>query len=256
MLWNSSAFNGYAIQASDGNFGTVTDILFEDVNWTVRWLVVDTGNWLSGRKVLLPFSALGHPDRDLRLFPVTLTKQQVKDSPDIDTDMSVSRQHEAHIFDFYGFDPYWGGGLYPVSNAMAVPFLAPLAPEERHQPDSGETLAPAKQGDPHLRSVEALVGYHIHTSDGDIGHVADILVDDVTWTMRYIIVDTGNWWPGQLVLIAPQTVLEIDWAERQVHLNVDRAKVKGSPPYAPAMTVDGAYDERYQSYYGINWGGM
>ncbi len=59
MLWHASAIKGYAIQASDGAIGAVSDFLFDDVSWRVRWLVVDTGHWLSGRKVLLPPSVLG-----------------------------------------------------------------------------------------------------------------------------------------------------------------------------------------------------
>ena len=122
MLWDASAIDGYAIKASDGRLGTVSDLLFEDVGWVVRWLVVDTGNWLSGRKVLLPLSALGRPDRALRHFPVKLTMEHVKDSPDVDTDQPVSRQIEAHVYDYFGRDPYWGGSFFPMmSNAIATP---------------------------------------------------------------------------------------------------------------------------------------
>ena len=111
MLWNASVINGYAIAASDGRLGTVSDFLFDDASWLVRWLVVDTGNWLSGRKVLLPPSVLGHLDSARREFSVGLTKQQVKDSPDIDTERPVSRQIETNIYDYYGWQPYWGTGL-------------------------------------------------------------------------------------------------------------------------------------------------
>src|ERR1700689_172293 len=108
MLRNASAITDYAIAASDGRLGTVSDFLFDDVGWAIRWLVVDTGNWLSGRKVLLPRSALGQPDPAAGHFPVKLTMQQVKDSPDVDMDQPVSRQIEAHVYSYYGWDPYWG----------------------------------------------------------------------------------------------------------------------------------------------------
>ena len=112
MLWNASAINGYAIAASDGRLGTVSDFLFDDASWLVRWLVVDTGNWLSGRKVLLPPSVLGHLDPKEDEFSVELTMQQVKDSPEIDTDRPVSRQMETNVYDYYGWSPYWGTGFY------------------------------------------------------------------------------------------------------------------------------------------------
>ena len=255
MLWNSSAIIGYSLHATDGHIGTVNDILFEDAHWSVRWLVVDTGTWLPGRKVLIPVSELSAPDRALRSFPVKLTKDQIKNSPDSDTHKPVSRQHEVNIYEFYGLDPYWGGGLYPLSNAMAVPFIMP--PPPTLSPKTEALPAPvALESDQHLRSVEAVIGYHIHATDGEIGHAADFLIDDETWEIRYVKADTRNWWPGQRVLISPDLVTSISWLERLVHVNVDKAKVKESPPYHDEMTVDGAYDERLRDYYGSAYLGI
>jgi hypothetical protein len=253
MLWDASAIDGYAIEAIDGRLGTVRDLLFEDVGWVIRWLVVDTGNWLPGRKVLLPLSALGQPDQALRHFPVKLTMQQVKDSPDVDTDQPVSRQVEAHVYDHYGWDPYWGGNFFPMNNAMAMPLVAPLHLPGSKPRDQGSADAQRNEGDPHLRSIEAITGYHIHAIDGEIGHVEDFLLEDTGWSIRYITVDTRNWWPGERVLISPRSVREIDWAGRLLHLNVNRQKVKDGPPYNPTVTVDGAYDEAFLTYYGISW---
>src|SRR5271165_2732243 len=112
MLWNATVIKGYAIVASDGRLGAVNDFLFDDASWRVRWLVVDTGNWLSGRKVLLPPSVLGHLDPEGEKFSVRLTMQQIKDSPDIGSDRPVSRQMETNIYDYYGWSPYWDTGLY------------------------------------------------------------------------------------------------------------------------------------------------
>jgi hypothetical protein len=193
MLWDASAINGYAIEASDGRLGTVSDLLFEDVSWVIRWLVVDTGNWLSGRKVLLPLSTLGQPDPALRHFPIKLTMQQVKDSPDVNTDQPVSRQIEAHVYNYYGWQPYWGSSFFP--NVMATPFVAPLHLSEATPRDPGSVDAQRNEGDPHLRSIAAVTGYHIHATDGEIGHAEDFLVDDAGWGIRYVAVDTKNWWP-------------------------------------------------------------
>jgi hypothetical protein len=121
MLWDASVVKGCGIEAHGGRLGTVSDFLFEDAKWLIRWLVVDTGHWLSGRKVLLPPSALGHPDPQLRRFPVNLTMQQVKDSPDIDTDRPVSRQMESHVYDYNGWDPYWAGAETPIVPPLYLP---------------------------------------------------------------------------------------------------------------------------------------
>jgi hypothetical protein len=256
MLWDASAINGYVIEASDGPLGTVSDLLFDDVGWVIRWLVVDTGKWLPGRRVLLPLSALGQPDPALRQFPVKLTMQQVKGSPDVDTDRPVSRQMEGHVYDYYGWDPYWAGSFYPTGRVIVNPFIAPLDLSTVKTRDSGSAGAQTYEGDRHLRSIATVTGYHIDAVDGEIGHVEDFLVDDAGWGIRYITVDTRNWWPGQRVLISPRSVREIDWAKRLMHLNVDRQKVKDSPVLDSAMTVDRAYEEKHRAHYGYWPGGL
>jgi hypothetical protein len=172
-LFQKIGINGYAIAASDGRLGTVSDFLFDDASWLVRWLVVDTGNWLSGRKVLLPPSVLGQLDAKEHEFSVNLTMQQVKDSPDIDTQRPVSRQMETSVYDYYGWSPYWGTGFYMggygymPGAGMASPYLGSRRRDEE--------IADARRrdDDPHLRSIEAVTGYHIHASDGEVGHVEE-----------------------------------------------------------------------------------
>ena len=60
--------------------------------------------------------------------------------------------------------------------------------------------------DVHLRSANKVTGYRIGATDGDIGHVEDFIIDDETWEIRYMVVDTQNWWPGKKVLVAPQWI--------------------------------------------------
>lgn len=253
MLWNASAINGYTIETEDGSLGSVSDLLFDDVDWVVRWLVVDTGNWLPGRKVLLPRSALGRPDRTLRQFPVQLKMQQVKDSPEIHTDQPVSRQTETDTYENYGLDPYWDDNFSAIKSE-ATTLLSGTFPLSRSKaPDAGSVDAPHKVGNPHLRSMTAVTGSHIDATDGEIGHVEEFFVDDATWSIRYVIVDTTNWWPGAKVLISPYLIREIDSTKGLIRLDVNREKVKASPPYDPTVTVDGAYDATFQTYYGIKW---
>jgi hypothetical protein len=217
----------------------------------VRWLVVDTGNWLSGRTVLLPPSVLGQLDAEGQEFSVKLTTQQVKDSPEIDTDRPVSRQMETNVYDYYGWSPYWGSGFYmggygfmPGSGAAASPNLG----ARRRDEEIAE--AQASRDDVHLRSVEAVTGYHIHASDGEIGHVEDFLVEDADWSIHYLVVDTKNWWFGKKVLISPRSAREIDWNDKLVNLNVDRQIVKDSPAYDESTTIDRAYERHFHNYYG------
>ena len=166
--------------------------------------------------------------------------QQVKDSPDIATDRPVSRQMETNIYDYYGWAPYWGAGLYMggfgyVGGAMAMPSsLGSMRREE----EIADTLR--NDEDPHLRSIGTVSGYRIHASDGR----------SATSSIHYLVVDTKNWWPGKKVLISPRSAREINWTDRLVNLKVDRQRVKNSPPYDASTTVDGAYEKHFHSYYG------
>jgi len=254
MLRHESEINGYAIHASDGLIGTVSDFLFDDDTWLLRWLVIDTGNWLPGHKILLPPSALADVNHMGRQFSVKLTKQQVKECPDVESDLPVSRQSEADIYSYYGWAPYWGAGSYLGMVAYGggvVGATAGTNPSlELMQREKEIDDAQRGKDDPALRSANEVTGYRIHASDGEIGHVDDLLVEDEDWSIHYLIVDTKEWWPGKKVLISPLSVRKIEWADRQVNLGADRQKIKDSPAYDPSMTVDPIYENNHHNHYG------
>lgn len=246
MLWNASSLIGYMISATDGEIGSVQDLLFDDENWTIRWLVVDTGTWLSGRKVLLPPSACVEPLAATRTLEVKVTRQQVKDSPSIDTDAPVSRMQESEVVGYYGWEPYWLA--YPYAATAGMPNPAP--PVEPRRTADTETVGAAEKGDPHLRSLNEVTGYYVHATDGDIGHVEEFLMDADDWTLRYVVVDTKNWWPGKKTLVSPRSFRDVNWEEATVTTSLTRDRVKNAPEYDPTQTVDRAYEERYHDYYG------
>jgi hypothetical protein len=95
-----------------------------------------------------------------------------------------------------------------------------------------------RDDDPHLRSWKKVMGYHIQATDGDIGHVQDLLVDEKTWAIRYIIVDTSNWWLGHQVLIAPQQISDVRWSDATVSLKLTQQALKEAPPYDSAAQLD------------------
>ncbi|MDA3888776.1 MAG: PRC-barrel domain-containing protein [Allgaiera sp.] len=233
MLWKTSALKGCAIRASDGQIGTVSDFLFDEASWLIRWLVVDTGTWLTGRKVLLPPSVLGHADVVGREFSVKLKRAEVENSPETDTDLPVSRHFESEVYRHYGWNPYWGIGAYSMGSWVGIGAVGALPiqdPIEQH-----ETMADMKRGDedPHLRSIEAVTGYHLHATDGEIGHVSDFMIEDADWSVHFLVADTRNWWPGPHVLISPRLVSQIRWTERLVYIDADRQKIKDGPPPIP-----------------------
>ena len=212
-------------------------------------MVADTGTWLSSRKVLVHPSAVRSLDYERRELSVGLTKHQIDASPGILRDQPVSQQMETSLYDYYGWDPYWGGSYFG-GGAMASPlspppFFGSAALGRRNGLDVLEDA-----GDPHLRSLAAVTGYHIHAIDGEIGHVENFLIDDATWGIRYLILDTSNWWLGKHVLISPYAVGRISYADHQITVDVDRDKVKSSPPWDPAEMVDTYYEKRLHHHYG------
>jgi len=228
--------HSYAIEATDGNIGVIYSFYFDDLSWTIRYVVVDTGSWLPGRRVLVSPAVVGEPHWEMRQLPVNLTQEQVENSPDIDTDQPVSRQHQIALHDYYAWPMYWT--------------VAPIGPGTVAMPPELVEEFASESGDPHLRSTQEVLGYYIHASDGDLGHVEDFIVDDDNWTIRYMVVDTRNWLPGKKVLVAPEWITEVSWGESKVHVDLTQDAIKDSPEYDSTETVNRVYEERLYDFYG------
>ncbi len=239
MLRNTNDLKNFVVSATDGEIGKVKDFFFDDERWVVRYLVVETGDWLTSRKVLISPIAVTRPEWTKRLMPVSITKEQVRNSPDVDTERPVSRQHEMEFTAYYGDAYYWGGaglwgvGLYPD---MMLGYGGHGTPTETQMQEAEAVRH--ERDNPHLRSCKTVVGHHIHATDGDIGHVQGFLVEDGTWAIRYLIVDTSNWWVGHQVLIAPQWIKDISWNEATVCVDLTRQAVRDAPPYDSTVLLD------------------
>jgi hypothetical protein len=224
MQRRASAFKGYTIEAIDGNVGSISDILFEGDNWKLRWFVINTGSWLLGRKVLIHPSSLQQPDVRRRAFPVSLTRFQVEASPGIRSDESVSLQMDHALNDYYGYNPTWSGGFYGGDGYGT-------SAGSMSRDNVWQNREPSPSGDPNLRSLDEVTGYHVHALDGDIGHLEDFLVDDETWKIDYAVINTKNWGFGKHVLVAPSEIKEIDWAGQYIRLELTRYNIKCSPSW-------------------------
>ncbi len=248
MLISINELQGYPIHATDGDIGQVDQFYFDDEAWTVRYLVVDTGRWLPGRQVLISPIAISGIDRKTKTFNAGLTQEQIKNSPDIDTHMPVSRQHEMEYFNYYGWPYYWyGGGLwgtgyYPNDLTTATPLDESVA--------EGPSTPPADQGDSHLRATGIIERYYIEAADGEIGHVEDFIMDDDTWTIRYLVVNTRNWWPGKKVLIPPQWINQLNWVDSRVYVGLDRESIKNAPRYEPSSVITREFEQELYDHYG------
>ena len=240
MLSNAKALTGYRLQSLDGEIGRVREFYFDDKFWAIRYLVADTGNWLTGRMVLISPYALTQVSREETTISVNLTQKQIEESPSLDSDKPVSLQFETSYYGYYGWPMYWGGasmwGNYPY-----------IVPEfERSSEQNLET----NPWNPHLRSTKHVAGYQIQASDGAVGHVVDFVVDNQTWAIRYLVVDTSGLWTGVKVLIAPHWIESIGWAESKVFVNLNCESIKQSPVYDEELLVTRDYEAKLHRHYG------
>ena len=244
---------GYHIRASDGDVGKVDDVLFEDDSSAVRYLVVDTGGWLSSRKVLLAPAALGPLEPASRQIPTVLTREQVQSSPDVDVAKPVSRQQEEALHRHYAWTPYWGGatayGLAPYWGGVPLAAERP-APAATDSVERELAAAQRERGDPHLRSAREVIGYYVAATDGEIGHVEDLLADPDGWVIRSLVIDTRNWLPGKKVLVAADWLKTVEWSGQRITVDLTRDQIKTSPEYDPSATIDRRFQEQLYQHYG------
>lgn len=243
MLRSTKEITGYTLKAMDGEIGRCKDFLFDDRRWAVRYMVADTGKWIPERKILISPISLGDPDWGTSQFPVRLTKEEVKKAPPLEEDEPVSRQHEMTLSQYYGYPYYW------VGNSLWGPEATPERLKKRIEEARADSQE-AQEGDPHLRSVKAVTGYDISATDGEIGHVEEFIVEDDTWALRYMVVDTRDWLPGRKVLISPDWVDDLDWNAEKARVSMTREQVENSPKYDPGTPINRDYEAKLYDFYG------
>lgn len=224
MLNSLKELKGKLLNATDGEIGRCKDFLFDDRRWVLRYLVADTGTWISDRRVVISPHFLTDVDSSASRMAVRLTRNQIEASPPLSAHEPVSAQREAEVAEYFGSMPTW-----PASVALAWSGLTMSLPLRLDDP-------PALDGDSRLRSLDEVLGYHIHATDGEVGHIHDLMVDDNDWSIRYLVVDTRNWMPGKRVLVSSEWVERLDWADRVARLNLSRPMIEASPEYPPVET--------------------
>jgi len=239
MLSKVGTLKSYKLDGRDGEIGKIRELFFDDRHWTIRYLVADTGNWLTGRQVLISPYALVALHKDKQNIEIDLTKKQIEDSPSLSTDEPVSRQFESAYYGYYGWPEYWSGAY------MWGPY--PYLTRDREQWKEGNQGE--KPWDPNLRSTDDVSGHHIQASDGEIGHVEDFILDDESWAIRYLVIDTRNWWPGRRVLVSPQWIERVSWDESKVFINLSRDAIKKSPEYTEASLPTRDYENKLHRHY-------
>jgi sporulation protein YlmC with PRC-barrel domain len=200
---------GFSLGAADGEIGTVKDIYFDDNNWIVRYLVVETGNWLFKRRVLIsPCAVVG--DIKNNILQVNLNKEQIKNSPDINTDMPVSRQQESSLTNHYSWPSFGRAGLgWPTTGMIK----------------GASALVNKVEGtldfDPHLRSFSHVAQYEVYNEDGRVGLVKDLAIDFSDWSIPFLLLDDASTSDQERVVISTKRIASIDWETFQVKVSIN-----------------------------------
>jgi hypothetical protein len=234
ILHRAKTLSDYKLRGIDGNIGTIKEFYFDDHNWTVRYIVANTGNWLTGRQVLISLYSLGAVNNEEQFIAVNLTQKQIEDIPTFEIGQTISPQFEdAH-------NTYYGNG----------PNISEADPNIARDPNMRlESVPSERMGERRLHNTSNVNGYEIEASDGEIGDVKDFIIEDQTWAIRYLIVDTGSWLPGKKVLIAPQWIDRLSLEESKVFVNLSRDAIEQSPEFTEESLLSRDYEEGLYKHY-------
>jgi len=226
MLRSIKQLYGNKLGASDGEIGHVKDFYFDDQNWAIRYVVVDTGSWLPGRQVLISPRSLGCLDQADKVLRADLTRKQIEDSPSIELHKPVSRQYEEEYHRYYGWPLYWAAdGSWSTSNSPITEGSAKTLPDEPKTVISPQSA----RADARLRSTQAVNGYHLKTSDATIGHVCDFMMDTQSWAISQLVIKTGHRLSGKEELIAVKQVNRISYEESTMFADLAPEVVEQPP---------------------------
>ncbi len=258
MLIKSKVLKGYKLQSLDGEIGKVEDFYFDDHHWTIRYMIANTGGWLLGLQVLIsPYSLLSINEEE-RSISINLTKKKIEESPPLGSDKPVSMQYQEQYYQYYGQPMYWSGsymwGASPrIQNDIYMSAFenseGPKLQELKNEDEKLESMEKKASWNPNLRSSNAVRGYAIRGTDGDIGHIDDFVIDDENWAIRYIVIDTKNFWPAKKVLVSPRWIERIDWMHSIAYVNVSCDTITKSPEYTDEYLLDRGYETDLHQFF-------
>jgi len=239
MLYKATTLTNFKLNSLEGEIGKVKEFYFDDRYWTIRYLVADTGTWLTGRQVLISPYALGAVDQQEHNIAIQLTKKRIEEGPSLNNDKPVSRQFEVEFHGYYELPMYWEG-----------PYRWGFEPYVlRDRDERSEPYSVDHAWDPNLFSTHDVIGHHVQASDHEIGHIEDFIIDDETWAIRYLVINTMNWLPGKRVLISPKWIERVSWTEMKVFVNLLKETIKEAPEYDDNVPITREYEDKLYQHY-------
>lgn len=221
------------VEGTDGDVGVVKDVFFSSDSWRVRYLVIDTGRWLHGRQVVLAPYSIDRTDWPDRTVIVSLTREQIEASPSVQEHEPVSRQHESELAMHFRWPIYWGES------------------EQVETGSDGSASEPTTERliEGQLQSAQEVIGYRVEATDGEIGYVDDLILDDETWTIRYLVVKSKAWIAARRTLVSPGWAKAVSWKDKTIQTDLTNEKVTNSPEFNPREPVNREYEVQLYDYY-------
>ncbi|MFT5208080.1 MAG: hypothetical protein ACI9CF_001848 [Candidatus Omnitrophota bacterium] len=244
MLRSVKGLIHYKIQGIDAHIGHIVDLLVDDNSWVLRYLVDDTGHFFPGRKILISPKSIGEIDSATKTTHVKLDKKQVHNSPAAESHKPVSLQKQDEIAQYFGWPlaTEWalaGGGVHHPTHAEEIKSWEQIAQKVGEEKES------------HLRSVTEVFGYAVEALDGRAGRLEDLIIDDASWNIQYLVVDIGSTEHHKhLVMISPDWVENVDWNEALIHFHESKLKIDQSPAFDATAPVNELYEQKLYDYYG------
>lgn len=230
----------YSVETQDKTEGKITDFLFDEKQWVIRYIEADFGSLFQSKKVLIPRAFLDKPDAQAKKFPVNLSNSEIEKCPELDKHLPVSRKYEEELSRHYRINPYWNVAY--MGSAIAY-----YPPRPVHIPDK---IVTEQDVDTILRSFNEVQGYRIQAIEGKIGHINDILVDDDDWQIVYTIVDTSNWIPWSKHVIIPVSYLaNINYAKNEVEIKLKTEDIKNAPEYNAKDPISEPFEKGLHDFY-------
>ena len=223
MLVKASVVRQCQATRGDTSIGDVVDMYFDEAGWRSCYLVIETGSLFSGKRSLVPLSYLERADWIARRLALRITEAGLQSVGCNDLDKNVASQLEKHGAGYVAWPP---PAHKPEGSTAQVPLGDP------NDPGTDDV------GKPLLRSAKEVVGYAIEATDGPCGHIDDLLIDDATWRIEFLLVNPRNFLPGTPRAVPAPWVEACDWLSHSMRMNVDRDRIRECPTYETSSTVD------------------